>query len=172
MKKTLSVLTMAVALVLSAVGMAAAEVNAVTPSTNDINRDNGWAHFNVVEDDVPGQVTVEFVNPRAHFSCFEYRSDGEAPDSTDPNYNELVTDGLWDFVCVNNSTTDTELTILADSQVEIRMVFGAEEDERFDWTSIDVLEVPKTKEDCKDGGWETFGDYKNQGQCVSEYARS
>ena len=32
-----------------------------------------------------------------------------------------------------------EVTIPADEFVEVRMVFGAEEDERFDWTRFDVL---------------------------------
>ncbi len=44
------------------------------------------------------------------------------------------------------------------------MVFGAESDERFDWTTVNVL--PLTREDCVDGGWESLG-YKNQGQCVA-----
>ncbi|MCE0488427.1 hypothetical protein [Ornithinimicrobium sediminis] len=42
--------------------------------------------------------------------------------------------------------------------------------ERFDFEPL-VL----TKDDCKDGGWETnfdVGQYKNQGQCVSEFARA
>lgn len=27
-----------------------------------------------------------------------------------------------------------------------------------------------TKDQCKDGGWQTFGEFKNQGQCVSYFA--
>ena len=30
--------------------------------------------------------------------------------------------------------------------------------------------VADSKDACKDGGWETFGDYRNQGQCVSYFA--
>ena len=33
------------------------------------------------------------------------------------------------------------------------------------------LATPDSKDACKNGGWETFGDYRNQGQCVSEFAR-
>ncbi len=42
--------------------------------------------------------------------------------------------------------------------------------ERFDFEPLAF-----TKDDCKDGGWETnfaAGEYKNQGQCVSEFARA
>ena len=31
----------------------------------------------------------------------------------------------------------------------------------------DALEVPTSKEQCKDGGWRTFPGFKNQGDCVS-----
>ena len=50
------------------------------------------------------------------------------------------------------------------------MVFGAERDERFDWTRFEVLPVPN-KDDCKKGGWETLSrddgsPFKNQGDCI------
>jgi hypothetical protein len=28
-----------------------------------------------------------------------------------------------------------------------------------------------SKEQCKDGGWQTLGDFKNQGDCVSYFAK-
>jgi hypothetical protein len=132
-------MAMAVALILSTMGMAFGAVNEVTPSTNDQNRTNGWAHFNVLETRV-GEVDIEFVSTRNFLSCFEYRSDGE--DTTDPrdNFNPDITDGLWPFLCVTNSTQ--ELTLSALEYVEIRMVFGGERDERFDWTRVDVDAVP------------------------------
>ena len=83
--------------------------------------------------------------------------------TSDTNYNPAVTDGLYPFICVNDST-DT-MTLTADEYVEIRMVFGAESDERFDWTRVEVLQP--TVDDCMDGGWMTFGDHKNQGQCIA-----
>lgn len=131
---------MAVALILSTMGMAFGAVNAVTPSTNDDNRTAGWAHFNVIDDMRGGEIDIEFVSTRTLTSCFEYRSDGE--DTTDPrdNFNTDIVDGLWPFVCVNNSTTP--LTLSAFDYVEIRMVFGGERDERFDWTRVDVVPVP------------------------------
>jgi hypothetical protein len=136
MRKIFTVMAMAIALVLSTMGMAFGAVNAVTPSTNEQNEAKGWAHFNVTETRV-GEVDIEFVSTRNFASCFEYRSDGEA--TTDPrdNFNTDIEDGLWPFVCVNNSTVTRTLT--ADEFVEIRMVFGAERSERFDWTQVDVL---------------------------------
>ncbi len=45
------------------------------------------------------------------------------------------------------------------------MVFGAEGDERFDWTRFDVLPDAQSKADCRDGGFAAFG-FENQGQCI------
>lgn len=131
-------MAMAITLLFSTMSMAFADVNDVTPSTNDENRTKGWAHFNVIDTRV-GEVDIDFVSTRNFSSCFEYRSDGEGPDSPD-NFNTDIEDGLWPFVCVNNSTET--LTLSALEYVEIRMVFGAEGDERFDWTRVDVIPVP------------------------------
>lgn len=120
-------------------GAAQAEVNAITPSTNDLNRDQGWAHFNVIEVG-PGYAELEFVSTRTFASCFEYRTDGDTGQSIGDNYNPLITDGLYPFFCVNNSTRSE--TISASEYIEIRMVFGAETDERFDWTRVDVIPLP------------------------------
>lgn len=132
------------------------------PSTNDDNRDAGWAHVNVVDTGI-GEVTLEFVSTRNFYSCFEYRTDGDESQATgDPNYNSDAHD-LYPFTCVKNSTE--QITLEADEYAEVRMVFGAEGDERFDWTRFDVLADAQEKSECKKGGWETYG-FKNQGQCV------
>jgi len=120
-------------------GAAQAEVNAVTPSTNDINRANGWAHFNVI-DVGPGYAELEFVSTRGFASCFEVRTDGDTSQVIGDNYNPDITDGLYPFYCVNNSTRTETISALA--YIEIRMVFGAERDERFDWTRVDVIPLP------------------------------
>jgi hypothetical protein len=138
MRKTTTVMAMAIALILSTMGVAFGAVDAVTPSTNDENRAKGWAHFNVLDTRV-GEVDIEFVSTRNFYSCFEYRSDGEGPDSPD-NFNPDIEDGLWPFLCVNNETVTKTLSAL--EYVEIRMVFGAETDERFDWTRVDLEPVP------------------------------
>jgi hypothetical protein len=137
-----------------------AEINAVTPSTNDTNRDNGWAHFNVVAER-RGEVDVEFVSTRTFASCFEYRVDGEDP-TGDPNFNPDITDGLWEFVCVN---ANTEQRTFTGETLEIRMVFGAERDERFDWTEVEIP-APLAADDCKSGGHDGEG-FSNQGRCIA-----
>ena len=134
----------------------------VFPSTNDQNRTAGWAHVDVVDVGI-GEITLDFISTRAFASCFEMRSDGDTSEAIDTvNFNPDAHD-LYPFLCVNNQTT--RVTIDADQYVEIRSVFGAESDERFDWTSFDVLLDAQTKDDCHDGGWEAFG-FSNQGQCI------
>lgn len=158
--KRLLVFALSLGLVAALAVPAVAAVNAVTPSTNDANRTLAWAHFDVVTVGV-GEVNVDFISTRGFASCFEYRSDGDTSQKTsDTNYNPAITDGLYPFTCVTNRTV--RKTLYADEYVEIRMVFGAERDERFDWTRLDV----GTKPSCKNGGWEAFG-FKNQGDCVS-----
>lgn len=66
-------LTIVLALTLCTMSAAFAAVNAVTPSTNVINKTytpDKWAHVN----DAPGvgTVTLEFVSERGFASCFEY----------------------------------------------------------------------------------------------------
>ena len=136
-KNTLN--TILVILSLCIMGTALAAVNAITPSTNDQNRINGWAHVNQDSID-PGSTDLTFVSTRGFASCFEYRTDGDLSQSTGNNYNPGVLDGLYPYTCVNNSTTT--VTIEAGEYVEVRMVFGAESDERFDWTRFDVEPLP------------------------------
>lgn len=133
----------------------------VFPSTNDENRDKGWAHVNLVDQNV-GEATLEFVSERSFFSCFEYRTDGDTSQATsDTNFNPNA-HGLYPFHCENNSSS--EMTFEADEYVEVRMVFGAEGDERFDWTRFDVL--PKAQVgDCENGGWESLG-FSSERQCI------
>ena len=135
---------MSLVLMFGIVGVVRAEVNPVTPSTNDINRTNGWAHVDVSAG--VGELTVDFIQPRNFYACFEYRTDGDTSQMTSPtNYNSLVTDGLYPYKCLSTIST-FQKTITADQYVEIRMVFGGETDERFDWTKFDVLTAP-TKAD-------------------------
>lgn len=138
------------------------DVDAVTPSTNAENVTKGWAHVLLVGEARVGELDLRFVSERGFASCFEYRIDDEPPTGS-ANYNPAVTDGLWAFTCQANSSTD--MTIQAGSHVDVRMVFGAEGDERFDWTRF--YTVP-TKSSCMDGGWMPQG-FRNQGQCVRYY---
>jgi hypothetical protein len=56
-------------------------------------------------------------------------------------------------------------TFTANSTVEIRLALGGERDWDFDWVTFEVLPDAQTKDDCVDGGFETFG-FSNQGQCI------
>lgn len=153
--KKSAVLILVLLLMTSVVSVASA-VNP-TPSTNDTNRTNGWAHVNELSVGV-GEVELEFVSTRTFASCFEYRTDGDTSQSSGDNYNLLITDGLYPFYCQNNSTSVH--TILANEYVEIRMVFGAESDERFDWIRFDVLPTPVSLPQPKVvfGAWLGFAD--------------
>lgn len=168
--KKIQTFILSLMLVFGAAGVTMAAVNAVTPSTNDDNRDKGWAHVNQLDARV-GETDLEFVSQRAFWSCFEYRTDGDTSQQIDVNnFNANITDGLYPYFCQNNDTRVE--TIEADEYVEVRMVFGAETDERFDWTRFDVEQapvVPTDKKECMKGGWQTFTDpsFRNQGQCVS-----
>ena len=125
-------------------GSVSAEINAVTPSTNDTNRTNGWAHVDQLSQTV-GSTDLKFISTRGFYSCFEFRTDGNTSQKTsDTNFNPAITDGLYPYYCqYNNNRT---VTIGANEYVEVRMVFGAENDERFDWTRFDVLYQLKGKE--------------------------
>lgn len=141
---------------LLAVGLLSGTALASTfPSTNDTNRTNGWAHVNVVSVGF-GEITLEFVSTRNFTSCFEYRTDGDTSQAlATPNPNVNVSDH-YPSVCVRNSTQ--QMTFEADEYIEVRLAFGAEGDERFDWTRFDV-------HTCKAGEWESHG-FKNQGLCL------
>ena len=52
------------------------------------------------------------------------------------SYNADIEDGLLAVRCVNNSSET--ISVDAKKYVRVRMVFGAETDERFDWTRFDV----------------------------------
>jgi hypothetical protein len=160
MRKLIAAFAVATLILTVMSGTLSADLNAVTPSTNDINRDSGYAHFNVTEG--VGHADFEFVSTNNWVSCFEYRVDG-APYTSPTNFNTDITDGLWPFTCVNNETE--EITIEANNTIEIRMVFGDERDERFDWTTVNVLPDAQSREDCVDGGYESFG-FANQGLCI------
>ena len=154
----LAVAVMAVGLV----GVSGAVASSHAPSTNDQNRTNGWAHVNQLSQDI-GETTLEFVNPRNFASCFEYRTDGDTSQAVATANPNPAVDDRYPHLCVDADSV--EMTFEANEYVEVRMVFGAESDERFDWTRFDVIPDAQTKSDCKKGGYADYG-FKNQGQCV------
>lgn len=140
--------------------------SATFPSTNEDNEAHVPQWGNVVYAGVEvGQVTLDFDSPRAFYTCFEYRADLEDAPTSDPNYNTEITDGLWTYTCPGGAAAGTDQRVLtANHFVDVRLSFGAEKDERFDWTRFYVLS-PQNKDECKDGDWEAAG-FKNLGQCV------
>jgi hypothetical protein len=136
------------------------------PSSNEANaqHDPAWAHVVLLEARL-GEVDLQFVSERGFASCFEYRIDGA--DTTDPrdNFNTHIADGLWPFLCVNDETRVE--TFSAHEHVDVRMVFGAERDERFDWTRFYPLTLA-SKDDCKEGRWADHG-FRNQGLCIQYF---
>ena len=102
----------------------------VIPSTNDINRVNGWAHVNELSVGA-GEVELKFVQPRNFYSCFEYRTDGDTSQVIDEEhfleYYGVVdeAEGLqqYPYFCLSTISTQIE-TISANEYVEIRMIIG------------------------------------------------
>jgi hypothetical protein len=134
------------------------------PSTNAINIEKGWANvtWNAADAGV-GEAPLKFTQPRTFIACFEYRVDNEDPYYPDAdNFNAHITDGLWRYTCVSNN--EAVLNLTATSHVDVRLTFGAEGDERFDWTRFYVM-TALSKDDCRKGGWEALG-FENQGQCI------
>lgn len=162
--------TFGAALMLAIAMFGSAFATSHAPSTNEENKTNGWAYVEVESEDGEAELTLN--STRGFFSCFEYRTDGDTEQKDgDTNPNPAVQDGLYPYKCVNNSTD--MVTVQADEYVEVRMVFGAEKDERFDWTRFKVEQpaVAETKDDCKNGGFAAFG-FKNQGQCIASVQSS
>jgi hypothetical protein len=141
MKKTILGL-LSLALLFGLGGITNAAVSAITPSTNDINKTKGWAHVNQLSQNI-GETRLQFVSTRPFSSCFEYRTDGDTSQKkVENNPNTAITDGLYPWICVDNTTTTK--VIKANEYVEVRMVFGTRKEERFGWTRFDVLLRPGT----------------------------
>ncbi len=140
------------------------------PSTNDENRAADLPHVNELSKG-PGTVTLEFVNNTRSLAFFEYRIDG-IPVVAGTPHPVVIGDFIYPGVSVDGRAGDASVvrTFAATSTVEIRLALGGERDWDFDWTEFTVGPVvgpadPATRDDCKQGGWETFG-FANQGQCI------
>ena len=136
------------------------------PSTNAANISAGWANVTWNSNDAGlGEAPLKFTQPRNFIACFEIRIDDE-PAVNAANYNTHITDGRWSFRCVGGAygPVPIEEIFTANSHVDVRMSFGDERDERFDWTRFYVMSI-ESKDECRDGGWQAFG-FANQGQCI------
>lgn len=105
-------------------------------------------------DNGPGSITLNFTpgGETGYLHCFEYVTDGNVPQQKltsngGVNYNNgttdgdpIVLDGLFPFKCVGDGQpASASVTLTGISYVQVRMVFGAESDFRFDWTQFDAL---------------------------------
>jgi len=158
------------------------------PSTNDRNRDGGRPHVDEVDVGI-GSVTLRFTNSTVSLAFFEYRIDGEVltsgtphanpcKDSADPlprscgGHRYIADDELtYPGVCVDGRAANVcprgpeVRTFRAREKVEIRLALGGERSWDFDWTPFHVLPDAQTKDDCKNGGWASYG-FRSQGACV------
>ena len=69
---------------------------------------------------------------------FRVASDGELNTVDDTNPNVAIADGQWNFACTRTPAAGTAIpqqvrTFEGISLLEVRMVFGSEDDERFNW---------------------------------------
>jgi hypothetical protein len=144
MKGIVALLGATLALGLVGAGVAGADVNPVTPSANALNQASGYAYVSVTTG--LRTATLTFHTSNWWYSCFEYRTDGDTGQVTGENggdnYNTQITDGLYPYTCLSGGTASdpvtASVTVSAQHYVEVRMVFGAETNERFDWTRFDV----------------------------------
>jgi hypothetical protein len=116
---------------------------------------SGKSYFNTISVGI-GEAEIEFVQTPNYWGCFEYRSDGDTSqilsENSGNNYNTAITDGLYPYVCLNGDSRTKVLNAV--EYVEIRMVFGAEGDDRFDWIRVDVLSAGQSKV-CNTTGFST-----------------
>ncbi len=118
----------------------------VDPSTNAINQSNGWPYVTVNDSTITFQ-SVRLFTDALGGSCIEYRFNNNVPDQIrhtvngGNNWNTLVTDGLWPTKCIASDLNPIQtITIPAGvTTFEVRSAFGAEGDERFDWTRFNLL---------------------------------
>lgn len=166
--------------------------SAVGSEDNDANREADLPHVNYEVDG--NEVELEFVNPTDFTFSFDYRVDGQPEGTEDEWTNDVIGEGplegqefglRYEVVTLEAQET-AEVTVLAESEVEVRLARGAEQSWYFDWITIEVEDVddpeapedpelpedprepqrPEAKQECKNGGWEELG-HRNQGLCVA-----
>ena len=81
--------------------------------------------------------TLTFHGKRNFLSCFEYRVNGSLPTVAGANPNTNLPDGRWAFRCVAANATATSSVDITDADlIEVRLAFGAESNERFNWEIV------------------------------------
>jgi hypothetical protein len=104
----------------------------VSPSSNANNEANGRPYYSLDTVGTDTTVTYHARTTGAGVLCFETRVDGELNTVAGPNpLQPPIDDGRWVQNCVNS--TDATRVVSDASLIEIRAVYGAESDERFNW---------------------------------------
>lgn len=135
------------------------------PSTNDLNRTNGWPHVNLVSADLES-VTLEFVNDTNSLAFFEVRIDGEVR-TGGTSHPVVAGDFVYPGVSVDGRGVATPVVVTttfeASETVEVRLALGGERDWDFDWVTFEP-HAPGSKDDCR----VSHADYgfKNIGLCI------
>jgi hypothetical protein len=83
-------------------------------------------------------------------------------DELSPNIFTLeVTDDQPDrFFAIIDGRVATDCSPVTVTHQGIALVLG-------DLTVVDAPPLPTSRDQCKNGGWQTYGVFKNQGDCVS-----
>ncbi|MCW5876507.1 MAG: hypothetical protein KIS85_06450 [Anaerolineales bacterium] len=136
MKRMINAALVAVLLSLVLVSVAFAD--------NASNKAGNYAYYEVI-DVTTDSITIKFTSTRNWSSCFEYRAAGDQPIIVPHTFFPLpqvdLSDGRYPHVCVNNSSAT--VTINTSSYAEVRLSFGAEGDERFNWEMVSALGKPQ-----------------------------
>lgn len=110
------------------------------PSTNDLNRDLGMPHVNLVSANATS-VTIEFVNPAHWLAAFEVRVDGKSVGRRahpviegDIRYPSITVTGVEQGAEPQRFT----MTFAAGDRVEVRLALGAERGFDFWWEPFHV----------------------------------
>jgi hypothetical protein len=95
--------------------------------------------------------------------CHPTGSPGQSNGSGEVNYAARITDSTGSYRESGNGVLGF-FTTYAQSTSDVRVSsFG----EAFLTSNGVAPELPATTDDCKNGGWERYGVFKNQGDCVS-----
>jgi hypothetical protein len=92
-------------------------------------------------------------------------------DRDTPHRRRSLVDARQSRATVNSTATDIHPYLSLDAQT---LVFSSSRDGGSGGTDLYMTTraqiLPKTKDDCKKGAWESFGIFRNQGDCVSYVA--
>jgi hypothetical protein len=169
MKRTSIVMAMIVALALSAVSTALATTGAITaPGAGDIIVSNTLqlrAYETTATDGVSWAVRDATNNPDcvSHINGVLMTKAGNVDGFTDTS--------TW-VAAETGKTFSKDLVVSAWDRGDYCFAFNPHPTNTTRYAVFFDLGTATSKDACKDGGWMTFGDYRNQGECVSSFAKA